>query len=201
MPDEIIIDDEIKSDSYSVSINSIILLYKPRTIPILSKLLDENGYFGRYKILRKLTKKIGNTIINIEVYLPNSNFYYVWPFKTSYNMTDGVLLRKVSLKNISSTNLYVFMLAMAHGAWGQPKIELNTLEDIPNQFYCKLGNDIEKLKYIIKIMAQAGLFGIDSNNKLYFRLKHDPNIYTDHLKNNDFIEVISNLLDSSLWIY
>ena len=63
LPDDAIIDDVNKSDAYSISINSVILLYKPQSIPTLSKLLDDNGYYGRYTIMTKVTKKLGERLL------------------------------------------------------------------------------------------------------------------------------------------
>lgn len=198
MHDEIIIDHEIKSDEYKVPINTLVVLNKPTTVSALSKLLDDNGYFGRYKILRKVTKNLGDIIITVEVYLPNSNFTYTWPFKTFYNLTLGRLLRRPALKSYDSVNLYIFMLSIAHGACGHPKIELTTLEELPYQLPRTFGLSKNNLNYIFKTWAQAGLFGLTSNNKLIFRLKHDNKIYSE-IDNKDFEEVIYNLFKPEIW--
>lgn len=79
-----LIDDEFKSDKYSVSINQLIFgrPYKP-IISSVSKLLDDNGYFGRHKIEVIKNRKFGiHTLVKIHVYLVDSNMYYTWPYDT-----------------------------------------------------------------------------------------------------------------------
>ena len=201
MPDEIIINDEIKSDEYSVSINSLVILHKPKNINALSKLLDNNGYFGRYKILRRLTKKIGDTIVNIEVYLPNSLCSYIWPFETVYNLKTNKLVKRIALKSIRRGIWNSMMITMTIDDGPAHKLELKTLQDLPRQMPNNYGLSIDQLHYLVRIMAQAGLFGIDKNNKLYFKLKYKQEDYNNNPTepNKDFIEVIDNLLSPDQW--
>lgn len=198
MPEEIIIDDEIKSDEYKISINTLVVLNKPASIAAMSRLLDNNGYFGRYKILRKVTKKLGEAVINIEVYVPNSGFSYIWPFKTMYNLTLGKLLKRPPLRSFKTTNLYIFMLAITNGACGESKIELTTIEELPYKIPRTFGHSVNDLSYIFKTWMQAGLFSLDSNNKLVFNLKHNDKIYSE-VDNKDFDEVIDNLFRPEIW--
>ena len=186
LPDDAIIDDESKSDAYSMSINSIILLYKPTTIPGLSKLLDDNGYYGRYTILKKVTKNYGDTIINIEVYLPNSGFSYLWPFRTLYNMTVGRLLKKVRLKKIPAIP-YV-MSYLSNQAALITKFQMTTIDDLPNQLMKAYNSrDYSYYQYIVSTMIHAGLFKITTTKRIIFRLKNAEDIkeVNDNLFNPD----------------
>jgi hypothetical protein len=77
-----------KSDIYSISLNSLLLGSYPKNTIRIQELLDDSGYYGRSKIIRapSVNKDI---LINIEVYLPDSVYSYVWPYKTTYNVTSN----------------------------------------------------------------------------------------------------------------
>jgi len=86
--DDIIIDDVIKSDVYSVSINELMFSgsYRPNVISV-SRLLDDNGYYGRYNIEIIKHKKFGiDTLVKIHIYLCDSSYTYSWPFSTFFNL-------------------------------------------------------------------------------------------------------------------
>lgn len=80
-----IIDDVFKSDRYSISLNQLLFTkrFQPN-ITSVSKLLDDNGYFGRYRIEQILEKKMLG--IKIHVYLVDSGVTYIWPYDTSFNL-------------------------------------------------------------------------------------------------------------------
>lgn len=85
---DFLIDDEFKSDKYEISINELLFgkIYKP-TILSVGKLLDNNGYFGRYKIEQVKDRKYGiDSLIKIHVYLVDSGHTYTWPFQTYFNL-------------------------------------------------------------------------------------------------------------------
>ena len=185
MSDEIIIDDEIKSDSFSISINSIILLYKPSTIVALNKLLDNNGYFGRYKIRKKVSRRLGETIINIEVYLPNSRTSYLWPFRTLYNMTIGALVKKVRLKKTPALIYIMHQLACYHS-----KIE--SIDSLPDKLMKdNMSFDRDYYQYMVTTLLHAGLITENKNKILLYKLKTEEDIEEVH--SNLFIT--SNYLD------
>lgn len=83
-----IIDDVLKSDRYSVSINQLMFgrSYKPNVVSV-SRLLDDNGYFGRYRIEVVKDKKFGiDTLIKIHIYLVDSGLTYTWPHDTFFDL-------------------------------------------------------------------------------------------------------------------
>lgn len=175
LPDDAIIDDVNKSDAYSTSINSIILLYKPQTIPKLSKLLDDNGYYGRYNIMTKVTKKLGETVISIEIYLPNSGFSYLWPFRTLYNITLGKLLKKVKLKRMPAIHYVMSYLSTSYQIY--IKIEINSIDELPRQLMKAYGSrDYSYYQYIVATMVHAGLLKITTTKKIVFCLKNAEDI-------------------------
>ena len=186
LPDDAIIDDVNKSDAYSISINSVILLYKPQSIPTLSKLLDDNGYYGRYTIMTKVTKKLGETVINIEVFLPNSGFSYLWPFRTLYNLTLGRLLKKVKLRKIPAVP-YVMTYLSTESIFST-KFEIGSIEELPRELMKAYGSrDYSYYQYIVSTMIHAGLFKITRDKKIIFLLKNEEDIkeVNDNLFNPD----------------
>lgn len=186
LKDDEFIDDEIKSDSYSMSINSIIILYKPRSIPALCKLLDDNGYYGRYTIINKVTRRLGENVISIEVYLPNSTCSYTWPFRTLYNMTLGKLLKKIKLRKIPAMPYVMRFLSKGSSITG--KLALNTIDDMPNQLMKAYNSrDYSYYQYIVSTLIHAGLLKIDSDKNVIFLLKSEEDIkeVNDNLFNPD----------------
>lgn len=184
--DDVIIDDVNKSDSYSMSINSIIILYKPKSILALCRLLDDNGYYGRYTIINKVTRRLGETVICIEVYLPNSACSYTWPFRTLYNMTMGKLLKKIKLRKIPALPYVMRFLSKGSSITG--KMTFNTIDDMPNQLMKAYNSrDYSYYQYIVSTLIHAGLLKIDSNKKVIFLLRSEEDIkeVNDNLFNLD----------------
>lgn len=173
MPDEIIIDDgQIKSDQFSTSINSVILLHKPSSVPGLSKLLDSNGYYGRYKILRKVTRKHGETVISIEIYLPNSRASYTWPFRTLYNLTLGALVKKIRIKKIPAIRMIMNHLSLN-------KISKETtIDGLPKQLMItNRSRDLDYYQYMVSTLLHANLLVLDkTNNTIVFKLTNKEDI-------------------------
>jgi hypothetical protein len=93
MPDEIIINEDIKRDDYYISINELVIRHQPRDVRILSNILDDNGYFGRHKINREYTKRYGDNNVAVEIYLPNSIFTYRWPLSSTYSLTRSGIIK------------------------------------------------------------------------------------------------------------
>jgi len=184
MPDQIINDHEIKSDEFSISINSLILLKKPNSVLKLNKALDDNGYYGRYKILRKVTKKHGETVINIEVYLPNSRTSYLWPFKTLFNLTLGKLVKRSKIKSIPAIKHVMAYLASAFNI--EHTLKSTPIEKLPDHLMeAHYSTDLNHFQYIVTVLIHAGLIVVDENNVVVFKLRD-----TD-----DIEEVYSNLFN------
>lgn len=107
---DILLDDEFKSDKYSISINELLFgkVYKP-TIQSITKLLDDNGYYGRYRIEQVRDRKYGiDTMVKIHVYLVNSGYTYTWPFQTSFNLDKKCFTsnRKVPKGVLSNNTMF-----------------------------------------------------------------------------------------------
>jgi hypothetical protein len=82
-----VLNSEYQSDKFRISINELLFSrsYRP-TVESLSKLLDENGYFGRYKIETVESRKHGiDLLIKVHIYLYNSVYTYTWPSGTFFN--------------------------------------------------------------------------------------------------------------------
>jgi hypothetical protein len=114
--DDLILNDEFKSDKFEVSINELLFSrsYKP-TVQSISKLLDNNGYFGRYQIETLTSKKHGtDVLIKIHFYLYDSRFTYTWPYSTFFNIDKKIYghCRKISRGVLSNGSMlhYVFIL-------------------------------------------------------------------------------------------
>jgi hypothetical protein len=180
--DDVIIDDQNKSDTYSISINSIILLHKPNNLPSLCKLLDDNGYYGRYTIMKKVTKNHGETVINIEVYLPNSCFSYLWPFRTMYNLTLGRLLKKIKLRKIPAMPYVLSHLSSDDPT--NPLLDSPSIEELPYRIMKVNGSrNHSYYQYIVATMLHAGLFKISHNKKLVFKLKDNDDDLKELMEN------------------
>jgi hypothetical protein len=85
---DLLIDDEFKSDEYSISLNKLLFgrPYRPN-IKSLSRLLDDNGYFGRYRIEPIYDKRFKpDSTVKIHVYLVDSNYTYTWPYSTFFDI-------------------------------------------------------------------------------------------------------------------
>ena len=103
-----------KSDYYSISINSLLLAANPKSIAKVENLLDDNGYYGRYRIVRE-SVPVFAICIKIEVYLPESLNTYKWPFKTYYNLsTNSFGKRRIPrvIKNTFRFNKIMLFLAL-----------------------------------------------------------------------------------------
>lgn len=85
---DLLINDEFKSDKYSVSLNELMFgrTYRPNVVSV-SKLLDNNGYFGRYRIEVIKDRKFGtDTLVKIHIYLVDSGLSYTWPYSTFFDL-------------------------------------------------------------------------------------------------------------------
>jgi hypothetical protein len=80
--------DQNKTNKYKISINELLFgnSYSP-TIDSLKTLLDNNGYFGRYRIELVRDKKFEtDTLVKIHVYLIDSGITYTWPYNTFFDL-------------------------------------------------------------------------------------------------------------------
>jgi hypothetical protein len=188
MDDEIIddgvIDDENKNDEFKISINNLVLLNRPGSVIKMSELLDDNGYFGRYKIHRRLTKVNGDTIITVEIYLPNSTTYYTWPFKTFYNLTSKKMFKRVRLKKVPAMKYIICQLICYK--WDDSVEKFDSLPEFLARENFSYAFDYYRT--MVKYLIDAGLFTTD-NNKVVFKLKSVL----------DIKEVVSNLFIDEMW--
>ena len=99
MNDSPILNEEFKSDKFEVSLNEILFSrsYKP-SVNSVSKLLDANGYFGRYKIETIDNRKFGTDIlIRVHVYLYDSVYTYTWPYNTFFDLDKRMFLSLIHI--------------------------------------------------------------------------------------------------------
>jgi hypothetical protein len=206
----ILIDDEFKSDKYSVSLNELLFgrPYKPNVVSV-SKLLDDNGYFGRYRIEVVKDRKFGTDIlIRIHVYLVDSGVNYVWPYNTFFDLDTKRFghNRKVPRGVFSNKSMFTYCFSVLATMF-TPRTKLH----VPSSLYeikcitcmaiIKDGNHpINEWAWIIsknhgnfahriyyeKIIPFLSRIGIISNNKFKIIGEDDPTEYTSNLFDIDY---------------
>ena len=74
---EVIYDDRFKKSLFNI-------IYENNIESILhfKNLLDSSGYFGRYDIIQLRRHGGMSDKMKLQIYLPDSIMYYMWPFKT-----------------------------------------------------------------------------------------------------------------------
>lgn len=113
---DILLNSEYKSDKFHLSLNELLFSKSYRSsVNSISKLLDDNGYYGRYKIETIDHRKYGTDIlIKIHVYLYDSVYTYTWPHATFFNIDRKIFghNRKVSRGVLSDKSMlsYTFDL-------------------------------------------------------------------------------------------
>jgi hypothetical protein len=80
--------EDFKDDKYKVSINELLFSPKCRgSIISVQSILDDNGYYGRYKIEQIRDRKFGtDLLLKIHVYLVDSCLTYTWPYNTFFDV-------------------------------------------------------------------------------------------------------------------
>jgi hypothetical protein len=204
------VNDEFKSDKYSVSINELMFSrrYRPN-IAAVSTLLDDNGYFGRYRIESIKDKKFpSDTLIIIHVYLCDSLYTYSWPLNTFFNLNKKLfghnrkIPRGVFNNAFMFSNCVMFLSTMFTPRSMFKDISLydanciNCLRIIEEGDY-----GVESWAFIIsnyikasgqrpfyeKILPYLCRIGLISNNKFIIVGKEDPQ------------EICDNLFDINYW--
>lgn len=170
-------------DVYKKSINNIIVSSCPKSIEKLEELLDKNGYYGRYKVVRHYAKNIKELAIKIEVYLPDSVHTYTWPLDTHYNLTKCDFGKRKKPRVIVKDNalikcMYFFLIDRYNIS--------NNLEVVAQIGHLKMGwATKERYIQMIKFLAKTNLF-----KDGWFVLK----------SYNDVKEVYENLYDYNYFI-
>lgn len=211
MNDSLLLDDEFKSDKYEVSLNELLFsrTYKP-SVSSVSVLLDNNGYFGRYKIETLTNKKFGtDVLIKVHVYLIDSVYTYTWPYNTFFNIDNktfghnrkaprGILTDKSMLSYVFT--LFSTIFARRNKNY-KPSIVFQTycdeclrviqqhklpLSDWPRTI-CNIHQTSEHRPYLEKVIPFLVKVGLIYNNK--FRLHS-----VEEAK-----EVCENLFDIDYW--
>lgn len=171
-------DFEPKCDLYKISINSIVSSSVPTSVPKLEELLDDNGYYGRYRIDSTPTKNFKNNYVKVDVYLPDSVFNYVWPLNGYYSIADRDFVKRKKPRVIKNNEniLYCMYYFLCHNY----RI-VNSIEPIAELMTLQMGRATRK-EYIdiIKFLAKEGFF-----KDGWFALKHQT----------DVKEVYENLFD------
>lgn len=170
--------DLLYNDVYCKSINNIVISNSPKTISSLHSMLEDNGYYGRFKIDKIDVKRSRDVCVKISLYLPDSAYSYLWPYSTYYNLSDysfGKRSRpRVIQPNIKLIKCMYFFLTTGYNI-------SNNLETV-----AKIGNlhmgwaTKEEYVHMIIFLVKAGLF-----NNGAFVLKSV----------NDVNEVYENLFD------
>jgi len=153
----------LHNDDYRISIWELFFKYKPGTIDSMKKILEENGYYGRCKVMRieddkgKLTNKA-----KAEIYLPNSAFTYQWPLNNHYNLTTRQLDKK--FKFSKPCLAYTLIGQMMHGLLWENVLAYDDL-GYKIQAIARCG-DTSPYRKAIMILIKAGLTTTDFKLRL-----------------------------------
>lgn len=209
--EDILLDDEFKSDKFKVSLNELMFsrTYSP-SINSIHKLLDDNGYFGRYKIETIDNRKFGTDIlIRVHVYLFDSVYTYVWPYSTFFNIDKrnfghnrrtprGILTDKSMLgyvftllasifkkrtKNYSPSILFEKHCDACFQTIVESKISIHDWPFV----ICKIHDTRAHKPYLEKAIPFLAKVGLISNNKFKLTTVDDAH------------EVFKNLFDIDYW--
>jgi len=82
------------NDTYSLSINSIVLSRIFSSIEELKEALESSGYYGRVEVRKVSDGKSKDCLVKIKVYLPDSKVSYEWPFMASYSLNKGCITKR-----------------------------------------------------------------------------------------------------------
>jgi hypothetical protein len=212
MEDYPILNDEFKSDQFEVSINELLFSrsYRP-SVNAVSKLLDDNGYFGRYKIDTFSINKHGtDVLIRVHLYLYDSTFTYTWPYNTFFNIDKKMYghNRRVPrgvLNNLSLLEYVFLMLSSIFRSGGKPIPKNSTMFDcycylcfleISNKkipvnnwpsVICDIHKNYAQRPYLEKVLPFLCKVGLISNGR--FKIISDT----------EAIEVCTNLFDINYW--
>lgn len=205
---DFLLDDEFKSDEYKTSINELLFsrTYKS-SVKSIEKILNDNGYFGRFKIETIDNRKFGtDIIIRIHVYLYESSYTYIWPFNTSFNIDRKIFTHnRKAPRGILNDQFMLFhsvnILSNMFKKEGDITSHFdvlcaNSMEEIRSKNYgidnwplviCKHHKLWGQLSFISNIVSFLSRIGLISNNR--FKIKHTK----------DAIEVCDNLFDINYW--
>jgi len=162
-----------KEDHFKISIPELVKTYSINNIDDLKYLLDENGYYGRNKIMKYLNKKKNNISYTVKIYLPDSIKEYNWPIEGAYCIYQNKYIDK------NKNTFYPFYQTAMYELKEKEKAK-HSIEDI--QMYCSnLG--VKGRKMITHFLK----YGIIKNGKMIISKKDIPEVY-------------QNLFDNT-WIY
>lgn len=208
---DILLNEEFKSDKFSLSINELLFSKTYRSsVNSISNLLDDNGYYGRYKIETVDHRKHGTDIlIKIHVYLYDSVYTYTWPHATFFNIDRKIFghNRKVSRGVISDKSMLSYTFTLLSTIFrdrskkyipkmffekkceecfeviSQYKLNVSDWPKVICQFH---GNNSQK-SYLEKTLPFLIRVGLIHNNKFRLTTIEDAN------------EVYKNLFDVDYW--
>jgi hypothetical protein len=164
-----------KNDSYLKSIPEIVKTYNIDTANELSSIIDNNGYYGRHKIVKYLRSKKSNNAYKIKIYLPNSTKEYFWPLEGAYCLYNNIYInlpkRRFDIRYKGGMFYVNAELNNRNRGFNEVSTEL--------RYYWK--------SYGSRMMTDFLKYGVIRNGKFDF---HE----------NDIEEIYENLFDST-WVY
>ncbi len=134
------------NDNYTRSLKDILEYEDIHTFDDLKQKLDENGYYGRYKIIKINDHKNNRIKFKIEVYLVDSCMTYMWPYNNFYILNYGIE------KHISKTPNYIItriLRCILENGLIQP-ISICKYATITYKNYIKNINIIDKHKLVYR---------------------------------------------------
>jgi len=209
--DEILLNEQFKSDKFHITINHLLFSksYRP-SVNSISKILEDNGYFGRFKIEVVESKKFGTDIlIKIHVYLYDSAFTYTWPHGTFFNIDRKSFgQNRRAPKGIMNNSTVLINCCKILGSMFTPlsrfnstismddALALKTLRVINEkhiqvfdwpEIICEVHDSWGLLPYYKKLIPFLCRIGLISNNKFKIKSKEDSE------------EFFKNLFDINYW--
>lgn len=164
-----------KEDFFKISIPELVKTFDINNIDDFKYLLDDNGYYGRNKIIKHINKKTPSISYKVKIYLPNSAKEYNWPIQGSYCIYKNRYINKTrdAFYPFYQSAMYELDLKKEN------KIKMD-IENIQMQFHMLGAKGRKMVTHFLK-------YGIIKKNILTISKKDIPEIY-------------QNLFDTT-WVY
>lgn len=208
---DILLNDEFKSDKFEISINELLFTKKIKpSVSYLKSILEDNGYYGRVDIETVNNKKFGiDVLVRVHVYLYDSGYTYTWPYQTFFNLDKKLFgtSRKLPRGILNDRSLFITCCKNISGMF-TPKnrlpfpptfadfYSLSAMEEIKQvnggldrwpYILCKHHQCFNVLPYYEKLIPFLCRVGLISNNSFKIKSKEDAE------------ELCLNLFDVNYW--
>jgi len=202
--------EDFKDDKYKISINELLFSPKCRgSIISVQSILDDNGYYGRYKIEQIRDRKFGtDLLLKIHVYLVDSCLTYTWPYNTFFDVDKKMFghNRRAPRGVISNKLMFGYCVRVLAIIFSPPEIlpEPKTIQDlhcfrcreviikenIPHENWgwviCKMQSSFGQRPYYEKIIPFLIRMGLIVDNKFKIKSAIDADEFSENLFDIDY---------------